>query len=213
MATLSGFTRPSDPINAVDIATAISTAIGKTVGVVVTPTDLEVTGTTLVVGDTSAVQVAITAYFYAYLQYGAPMADNPDMSTNRHNYGISEHAAYMADSAVANLSNKVQVGAGLATGAWAYLAKASTNSSGVATVYLTSDGTSGGTAVFATVYEDGVVAMPVGSDNYQITSCVLAGDKKSIAVTLNKISTVLGLLTLSTTAGAGIEVRAAVWGK
>lgn len=56
--------------------------------------------------------------------------------------------------------------------------------------------------------------MPVGaSSNYQIVSIVLAGDKKSIAVTVNQLgSVVLGLVNV-TSAAAGVEVRAAVWGK
>lgn len=135
------------------------------------------------------------------------------MTANSDSVVATQKASRTADVAVAALANKSQIATGTNTGSWAYLAKASTNSSGVATIYMTSDGTSGGTASFGTVYEDGIVAMPVGTDNYQVTSCVLAGDKKSIAVTLNKIANVLGLLTFSTTAGAGVEVRAAIWGK
>lgn len=214
MATLSGFTRPSDPINAADLLAQISTALGKTVDtLVITPTDIQVTGSTIVSGDQTSAQTAVTTYFYNYTQYGVPVSDNPDMSANNHGGGVTQHAAYMADTAVANLSNKVQTGSTVATGAWAILRKATTNSSGVATIYLTTDGTSGTAAAFETVYEDGIVCMPVGADNYQVTSCVLSGDKKSIAVTLNKIANLLGVLTFSTTAGAGVEVRAAVWGK
>lgn len=213
MATLTGFTRPSDPIDSAQMASDISTAVGSTVSCIVTPTDIQVTGTSISESNRTAIQAAMTAYYYRFLQYGAELVDNPDMSTARHNRGISEYATFMADTSVANLANKVQSGSTIATGAWAILRKASTNSSGVATIYLTTDGTSGTAAAFSTVYEDGIVAMAVGPDNYQVTSCVLAGDKKSIAVTLNRISSVLGVITLASTAGAGVEVRAAVWGK
>lgn len=140
------------------------------------------------------------------LSDSVPMADSSIT-------GVTSHAALTADLTVAALDNKSQNSSGVVTGSWVYLGKASTNSSGVATVYLTSDGTSGGTAAFSTVYEDGIIAMAVGADNYQVTSCVLAGDKKSLAVTLNYIRPVLGVLTLSSTAPAGVEVRTSIWGK
>lgn len=213
MPTQSGFARPTDPINAVDMATQISTAIGKTVTCEITPTDVLVTGATISGGDTSAIQIAMTAYFYSFFQYGAPLVDNPDMSSSRHDKGITEHAAYMADSAVASIPNKVHSGSTIDTGAWPILRKATTNGSGVATIYLTTDGTSGTAAAFATIYEDGIVAMPVGANNYNVTGVVISGDKKTMAVTCSQIKTVLGLLTFSSTADAGIEVRAAVWGK
>lgn len=214
MPTRSGFTRPTDPINAIDMAIQISTAIGKTVTCEITPTDILVTGATVSSGDDTAIQIAMTAYFYSFFQYGAPLTDNPDMSSDRHNKGITEHAAYSADTAVANLSNKVQSGSTVATGAWPILRKASTNSSGVATIYLTTDGTSGTAAAFSTVYEDGIVVMPLGSSsNYQVVSVVLDGTKKFITVTVNQLgSVILGLVNV-TSAAAGVEVRAAVWGK
>lgn len=141
------------------------------------------------------------------LSNNVPMADDTAI-------GVTSHAALTADTAVAALSNKVHSGSTIDTGAWPILRKASTNSSGVATIYLTADGTSGTAAAFATVYEDGIVAMPVGSaSNYQIVSIVLSGDKKSIAVTVNQLgSVVLGLVNV-TSAASGVEVRAAVWGK
>lgn len=214
MATRSGFIRPSDPINAVDMAANISTAIGKTVTCEVTLTDILVTGTGLSSADDSAIQVAITAYSFAYLQYGAVISDNPDMSGNRHDRGVTEHAAYMADTNVASVSNKVQSsGSTIITGAWPILRKATTNSSGVAVIYLTTDGTSGTGAAFSTVYEDGIVVMGVGAANYNPTTIVISGDKKTCTVTLNQIKSVLGLLSYNATADAGVEVRAAVWGK
>lgn len=214
--TLSGFIRPSDPIDSAAIASAISTALSKTVSVVVTSTDVLVTGngSTLILGDGTVTQTAITAYYYPYTQIGLQVADNQDMSASRHDKAITEHAAYNADVAVAALANRIQSGSSVETGAWAILRKASTNSSGVATIYLTTDGTSGAGAAFSTVYEDGIIVMPIGSgSNYQTVSVVLSGDKKSIAVTVNQLgSVVLGLVNV-TSAAAGVEVRAAVWGK
>lgn len=218
MPTLTGFTRPSDPINAVDMGIAISTAIGKTVTCVVTQTDIQVTGSTISGADTSNIQAAMTAYFYAYLQYGAPISDNPTMSGTQHGRGVTEAVAYVGDLAALTLataaSNKVQSGSTVETGAWPILRKASTNSSGVATIYLTTDGTSGTAAAFSTVYEDGIVVMPIGSSsNYQVVSLVLDASKKFITVTVNQLgSVVLGLVNV-TSAAAGVEVRAAVWGK
>lgn len=143
----------------------------------------------------------------AILSNTIPMADDTGI-------GVTSHAALTADLAVGALDNKAQTPSGVATGAWGYFNKASTNSSGIATIYLTSDGTSGGTAVFGTVYEDGIIAMPVGStSNYQVVSVVLSGDKKSVAVAVNQLGSVaLGLVNV-TSAAAGVEVRAVVWGK
>lgn len=211
--TLSGFIRPSDPIDSATMASAISTALGKTVTVEVSLTDVLVTGSSVVSGDFTATQAAITAYFFPFMQSGLLSADNPDMSANRHNRGITGYAAYNADTAVAALANKAQSGSTIVTSAWPILRKATTNASGVATIYLTVDGTSGTAAAFSTIYEDGIVAMPVGANNYNVTSCVISGDRKSMAVTLSQIKTVLTLLTYSATADAGIEVRAAIWGK
>lgn len=141
------------------------------------------------------------------LSNSVPMADDSS-------FGVTSHAALTADTTVLASINRVQSGSSVDTGAWPILRKASTNSAGVATIYLTSDGTSGTSAVFSTVYEDGIVAMPIGSSsNYQVVSVVLSGDKKSIAVTVNQLgSVVLGLVNV-TSAASGVEVRAAVWGK
>lgn len=141
------------------------------------------------------------------LSDNVPMADDSAI-------GVTSHAALMADTAVAALSNKVHSGSTIDTGAWPILRKASTNSSGVATIYLTADGTSGTAAAFTTVYEDGIIVMPVGAaNNYQVASVVLSGDKKSIAITVNTLSTVVLSLVTVTTAAAGVEVRGAIWGK
>lgn len=149
-----------------------------------------------------------TDNFSAYLSTDGTMTANSDSLV------ATQKASRTADFAVAALTNKVQSGSTVDTTAWPILRKASTNSSGVATIYLTTDGTSGTAAAFSTVYEDGIVVMPIGSSsNYQVVSVVLSGDKKSIAVTVNQLgSVVLGLVNV-TSAASGVEVRAAVWGK
>lgn len=197
------------------MGSTISTAIGKTVTVVVTPTDVQVTGATVSESDRTAIQAAMTAYIFPFLQYGAPISDNPDMSGDRHDRGVTEHAAYVSDLVAYNAANRAQgSGSTVTTGAWPILRKATTNSSGVATIYLTTDGTSGTSAAFSsTVLEDGIQATPVGAANYNATSLTVSGDKKTLTVVLNQIKTVLGLLTFNSTADSGVEVRTVTWGK
>lgn len=197
--TLTGFTRPSDPINATDLATQISTALGKTVTIEVTSTDILVTGAGLVSGDSANTQTAITAYFYAYLQTGILTVDNPDMSSNRHDKGITEHAAYMADTAVlATAQRKAWVSGVLKPNSFVYYSKATTSSGGV-TFYITDDGTSSGNAVFTNVYADSVTISPYGTSAvYQISAPTVSGDKKSITATVNQVtSVVLGLIQIT----------------
>lgn len=204
MATLTGFSRPSDPINAVDMAAQISAAIGKTVTCDITETDILVTGATISSADTSGIQLAMNAYFYSFFQYGAPLVDNPDMSVNRHNKGISEHAAYTADSAVYALAQrKAWVSGVLKPDSFVYYSKAST-ASGIVTFYLTNDGTSSGTAVFNNIYADTITVTPYGSSAvYQVSSPVISGDKKSISITVNQVtSVVLGLIQITSAANS-----------
>lgn len=216
MATLTGFTRPSDPINANDLGTAISTALGKTVTVVVTPTDLQVTGGTLVSGDQTATQASITTYFYAYLQYGAPISDNPTMVSSQHGRGVTESVVYQGDLATYNaatgLIGKLQTSAGVVYNAWAYPFNAVTNGSGIATVYLTSDGTITGTPAFTTIYNQSATPVPVGaSSNYQVASATISGF--TMTITVNQLgSVILGLVNV-TSAASGITVQGTVWGK
>lgn len=215
MTTLTGFTRPSDPINADDMAMAISVAISKTVSVVVTAADVQVTGTTLVSGDMAAVQVAITAYFYAYLQYGAPISDTPGMSPSQHGRGVTESVAYAGDLAAYTLAQrKAYVSGSLKADSFIYASKSSVaGGSGVVTFYITSDGTSSGTPVFNNVYADSILVVPFGSaGQYQAYGPVVAGDKKSITATVAQATNVLGLLTFNAIAANGIDCRLYVLG-
>lgn len=211
MATLTGFTRPSDPINAIDMAIAISVAIGKTIDLVtVTPTDVQVTGSSISGADTSNIQTAMSAYQFAYLQYGAPISDIFPMTTNRHDRGVTEAVAYSGDVAT---RRKNYVSGVLKNDSFLYSSKATTNGSGVVTFYLTDDGTSSGNAVFNNVYADSIsVAVYGSSANYQPYSPTVSGDKKSITISINQATAVLiGIIQL-VSAAASVDCRLYVMG-
>lgn len=213
MAILTGFTRPTDPISSIDMASQISTAIGKTVTCEIMPTDIQVTGMTISGADTSAIQSAMTAYFYSFFQYGAPLTDNPDMSSNRHDKGITEHAAYTADTTVlATAQRKAWVSGVLKLNSFVYYSKATTTS-GTVTFYLTNDGTSSGTAVFNNIYADSIAISPYGASAvYQISAPIIAGNKKSITATVNQVTSVLVGLLQITSATNGVTCNLLVLG-
>lgn len=125
---------------------------------------------------------------------------------------LTAHSAYQGDVAVSGIIGKLQTSAGIVYGAWPYPFTATTNSSGIATVYLTNDGTSGGTAAFTTIYTQSVSPVPLGStSNYQIVSSVISG--KTLTITVNQLgSVVLGLVNV-TSAAAGVIVQGTIWGK
>lgn len=211
MATLTGFTRPSDPIHAIDMAIVISLAIGKTVTCEVTSTDVMVSGTTISGGDTAAIQAAMTAYQYAYLQYGAPISDIFPMVGARHDRGVTEAVAYAGDLAT---RRKAWVSGVLKSDSFIYSSKASTaGGSGGVTFYITDDGTSSGNAVFTNVYADSIAVTIYGnSGNYQPYSPAVAGDKKSVTVTISQLTSILGILTFNSSAANGIDCRLYVMG-
>lgn len=211
MATLSGFTRPSDPIQAVDIAVAISASIGKTVNCEITSTDILVTGSTISGADVANIQTAITAYQFGYLQYGAPISDIFPMTSGRHDRGVTEAVALAGDLAT---QRKNYVSGILKDDSFLYVTKASTaGGSGNVTFYITSDGTSSGTAVFSNVYADSVLIVPYGSSgNYQAFNPSVSGDKKSITASISQATNVLGVLTYNSSAANGIDCRLYVMG-
>lgn len=209
MATLTGFTRPTDPINAVDIGAAISVAIGKAVNCVITATDVQVTGTTINGADTSNIQAAITAYQYAYLQYGAPISDTFPMG-NSHGRAVTEAVAVAGDLAT---RRKAWVTGVLKNDCFIYSSKAVTaGGSGLVTFYITDDGTSSGNAVFTNVYADSISIGGYGTGGqYQASGLAVAGDKKSITATISQLVPVL-VVTFSAAAANGIECRLYVMG-
>lgn len=208
MSLLSGFTRPSDPINATDLAALISTALGKMVSAEITSSDILVNGDTLNAQDQTAVQTAINNYYFGYLQYGAPISDVTDMSTGRHDRGITERVAYQGDlatynAAVAIAQRKAWVSGVLKPNSFIYYSK-STTSNGNVVFYLTDDGTSNGNPVFNNVYADSVTISPYGASAiYQISGIVVSNDKKSITATVNQVnSVVLGLVQIVSSANS-----------
>lgn len=142
----------------------------------------------------------------ANLDNSVPMVDDSSKV-------LTSHSAYQGDVQVQGLIGKLQTSAGVVYGAWPYPFTATTNASGVATVYLTSDGTSTGTVAFTTVYLMSASPAGIGAGNYNSTVIAVSGDKKTLTITMNQITTVLGLLTASTTAAAGVVVQGTIWGK
>lgn len=139
------------------------------------------------------------------------MSDDPDMTQDRHNMPLSEHAIYSADLVV---RCKNYVSGALKNDSYIYVSKAATaGGAGAVTFYITNDGTSGGTAVFNNVYADSVAVTSYGANgNFQASNPVVAGDKKSVTITISQITTVLGLLTFNTVAANGIDCRLYVMG-
>lgn len=135
--------------------------------------------------------------------------DNPNMSGDRHDKMVTEHAAYGADSTI---QRKAWVTGVLKLGAFPYLSKATT-SGGTATFYITDDGTATGNAVFTNVYADSIAVVVYGtSANYQPFNPVVAGNNKSITISVNQTTSVLlGVLQI-VSASNGVDVRLLVLG-
>lgn len=106
MPTLTGFTRPADPIWDEEICRKISTDIGKTITCLVNPTTIDVSGSTLVTGDRAAIQASINSYVYMGPNYGniVTISNNPDMSGASPRKVISEQAAFGADTSILSSS-------------------------------------------------------------------------------------------------------------
>lgn len=193
MATLTGFTRPSDPINSDDLANGISAAISKTVSVIVTPTDVQVTGNSLLGGDQTNVQTAITAYFYAYLQYASPLSDNPYMGSQRHNVGVSEAALYtnIAAGVATKTANRTYVN-GIAqngtasTGDIIEWIVTGTTSGGNITFYVTSNSLSGGTAICSTLFPDSISTNFIDSSGIYAQGSPTVTSNKTIVIPFTK---------------------------
>lgn len=147
------------------------------------------------------------------IQPGGSLAFAKD--TKRH-YMFSDGAWYIIPNQgeMQTATYKSYVSGALKSGAFPYLTKGTTNSSGVATMYLTDNGLSSGSAIFTEVFTDGLLAVPVGTtSNYQVTGITVSSDKKTLTVNVNQLgSVVLGLINV-TTAAAGVEVKALVMGK
>lgn len=216
MPTLTGFNRPSDPIDTNTLLASISSALGVTIdSVIITPTDVQVAGNTLSETNRSAIQTVVSAYYYPNTQTGVPITDNPSMAPGRHNMAVTEYAAYTADMAVLSQAQRgAYINGVFVVGITPYIMTGTTNTSGIVTVYATNDGTATGTAVFSTIPSGGITATPIGSaSNYQVTAIAVSTDKKTITITVNQLgSVVLGLVNV-TSAAANVAVSVVVWGK
>lgn len=86
-----------------------------------------------------------------------------------------------------------------------YLASV-TVSGGTATFYLTDDGTSGGNAIFTNVYTESMnMFVQDVTNSYMFGNISVAGNKKSLTVTVNKLGTVLiGVIQLISAANGTV---------
>lgn len=139
------------------------------------------------------------------------MSNDFPMSADRTDKVVTEHVAYQGDLAT---RRKAYVSGVLKNDSFLYSSKASTaGGAGVVTFYITDNGASGGSAVFANVYSDSVAVSAYGSSgNYQAYNLTVAGDKKSVTATIGQITNVLGIATIAGTAANGIECRLYVMG-
>lgn len=92
------------------------------------------------------------------------------------------------------------------------MAKATTVG-GVATFYITDDGTSSGNPVFGNVFADTISVVVYGNAaNYQPFNPIVSTDKKSITINVNQTTSVLlGILQLVSSSN-GVDVRMLVLG-
>lgn len=143
------------------------------------------------------------------------MVTNTMPMTNSPNQIPSEAQVYLGDMAVFDATrNRAYIGGTLTYDVIPWHNTANTNASGIATFYPTSDGTASGTALFSTIDSKTVIAMPSGgTNNYQVTSVTVAGNLKSITVSVNQMAgAILGLVNV-TSAAAGIPVTVSFIGK
>lgn len=225
--TFSGFTRPTDPISMADLGTKISADIGKAVTVVVTGTDILVTGLTLVSGDGSGIQTSISAYMYVPLQFPSNASlyadDDNTLSANSGTRIPTQRAikgflngkirrTYFNGAAQTGTPN---------TGDVIEWIDSVTTTSGNAVFYLTSDHTAAGTALCSAIYAPGADATTVDATGaYPRGVAIVSVDLKSVTIPFNKqtfsgvvVATinVLGSVTFSN-APNGTTVNATIIG-
>lgn len=221
---LTGFTRPvqgdtsGNPIVSEDLRSWIASHTSLTItGVTINPSTIDVTGT-IVSGDTSNIQTAINSYIYptptmpyiptSNLTNTVPMVDDSSKV-------VTAHAAYTVDTsilAVANsktavryYDNGVAMNGSANTGDVVIWIDSATTSSGSVTFYLTSDHTSGGTAICSSISGNSVDASATDSTGaFSRGIATVAGNLKSVTVPLTKL-TATGLTLLATTVLGSIQ--------
>lgn len=204
MATLNGFTRPSDPISATDMLLKLIADTGLTItNVEVTPTDVLVTGPTLTSGNAAAIQSSMTDYSYTPLQYPTNAAmyadDDTSMAANSGTRIPTQRAVK------ANLTGKrrtyvngVPKNGTPKTGDIIEWIDSVTTTSGNAVFYVTSDHTSSGIALCSEIYQSGVDVHTIDNTaSYARGSAAISGDFKSVTISLNK-QVFSGIVLLST---------------
>lgn len=199
MATLNGFTRPTDPINALDMLTKLVADTGLTItGVEITPTDVLVTGPSLVSGNQAALQSSMTNYSYSPLLYpsnSSIYADDDNTMTANSGTRLPTQRAIV--SYVSGKMRKTYINGTLKNNLLDWT-DSTTTSSGQAIFYITSDRTSSGTAMATNLYADSIQVNYIDNSGVYATGVpVISTDKKSITIPINKQS-FTGVTLLST---------------
>lgn len=218
MTTLTGFTRPADPIVEIGLEAKILADTGFVVTTILNPTTVDVTGSTITSANTSVLQTSISSYIYTN-----PIGDSTKINVTAMDNNVpmgggatnvvTSYSALTNDTAVYNSTrNRAYINGTLTYDVIAWLDSATTNSSGVATFWLTDNHLSTGNAIYSTVYSFGINSSPYGSSPYQQVVPTISSDKKSITVTVNQVTVVLGLIS-TTSAASGVTITLNVMGK
>lgn len=212
--TFSGFTRPSDPIDSNEMATKISTDIAKTVTVVITSTDVLVTGLTLVTGDGTAIQTSMSAYNYVPLQFPLNAAmyadDDSTMAANSGTRLPTQRAvkANLTGKRRTYVNGAPQNGTAV-TGDIIEWIDSVAVASGNAVFYLTSDHTATGTALCSAIFQMGADATTIDSTtSYPRGAATVSGDLKSVTIPFTKQATT-GVVVLTLTVVGAVTYSAA----
>lgn len=126
------------------------------------------------------------------------------MTAQRMDKVVTEKTAYLGDLAT---RRKIWVSGVLKNDAVLYISKATT-SAGSATFYLTDDGTSGGNAVFSAIHSDSIAVVIYGSAaSYQPFTPTVSGDNKSVTISVNQVTSIIGLSLIYVSASNGVDCR------
>lgn len=94
-----------------------------------------------------------------------------------------------------------------------FVIKSAVVSGGVATFYLTEDGTAGGKAIFKTVHKESAnFWIDNAAAQYQFGGWNLSADKKTLTINVNRLGSVLLGIIQFTAAANGDTVNMTVWG-
>jgi hypothetical protein len=213
MATLTGFTRLADPIDADGLSKKITTDISIAVLAEMQPDyTVSVTGN-ITETNRSAIQTSINGYVYPKnpnnLVTLSMIDPDPSFSADSNNVIPTQKAV---DTSIKQNRRKAYVSGVMVNGIIPYLCKTAVTN-GAATLWLTDNGLSTGNAIFSTIYPEGIVINAYGTgNNYQVYNVAVAADKKSITCNVNQMAgAILGLVNV-TSAANGVDVRGIVLG-